>query len=329
MAFTDGRYLQFPDAPPPLEETGGPQVKDVSGTVLPGISKWAYSAGGEYVRRGSFLTLPGEYFARLDTSYRSAYSSSPSASRYLVVDSYFLMNPRAGFRSRDGWGVSVWARDLGNANYFEPLAPQPGNTGLYTGLPGDQRTFGITLSRSFAGNSAADDCRMRGVTVTVGPGRMRQLSKKTQYSLRALYALTRHYGQGPVLIQDLSTAESIPKKFLEQILLTLKGFGLVHSKKGKGGGYSLAQPPKLIMLGPVIRMMEGPLAPLPCASETRYRKCEECPDAETCATRIVMKQVRDAIAGVLDNISLEEACRRADEAALKKPQETIPAAARL
>lgn len=147
---------------------------------------------------------------------------------------------------------------------------------------------------------------------------MRQLSKKTQYSLRALYALTRRYGQGPTLIQDLSEEESIPKKFLEQILLTLKGFGLVHSKKGKGGGYALAQPPRSVMLGPIVRMMEGPLAPLPCASETRYRKCDECPDAETCATRIVMREVRDAIAHVLDNTSLEEACHKADDAKQKK-----------
>jgi len=142
---------------------------------------------------------------------------------------------------------------------------------------------------------------------------MRQLSKKTQYSLRALYALTRHYGKGPLLIQDLSEHEAIPKKFLEQILLTLKGFGLAHSKKGKGGGYSLAQPPRLIMLGSVVRLMEGPLAPLPCASETRYRKCDECKDAETCETRIVMREVRDAIAKVLDNTSLEDAVRRSDE----------------
>lgn len=116
----------------------------------------------------------------------------------------------------------------------------------------------------------------------------------------------------------MSETEAIPKKFLEQILLTLKGFGLVHSKKGKGGGYALAQPPRSIMLGPVVRMMEGPLAPLPCASETRYKKCDECPDAETCATRIVMKEVRDAVAKVLDNTSLEEAVRRADEANQKK-----------
>jgi Rrf2 family protein len=147
---------------------------------------------------------------------------------------------------------------------------------------------------------------------------MRQLSKKTQYSLRALYALARRYGQGPTLIQDLSESETIPKKFLEQILLALKGFGLVHSKPGKGGGYALAQPPRMIMLGPVVRMMEGPLAPLPCASETRYRKCDECEDAETCATRIVMKEVRDAIAQVLDNTSLEDACRKADAAKRKQ-----------
>jgi Rrf2 family protein len=151
---------------------------------------------------------------------------------------------------------------------------------------------------------------------------LRQLSKKTQYGLRALYALTRKYGRGPALIQDLAESESIPRKFLEQILLELKGFGLVHSKKGKGGGYSLAQPPRLIMLGAVIRMMEGPLAPLPCASETRYRKCDECTDAETCETRIVMREVRDAIAQVLDRTSLETACRKADRArdALRQPE---------
>lgn len=149
-------------------------------------------------------------------------------------------------------------------------------------------------------------------------GDVRQLSKKTQYSLRALYALTRNYGQGPTLIQDMSEQERIPKKFLEQILLSLKGYGLVHSKSGKGGGYALSQPPRMIMVGSVVRLMEGPLAPLPCASETRFKKCDECIDAETCATRIVMREVRDAIAKVLDNISLEEAVRRADDAAQRK-----------
>ena len=126
---------------------------------------------------------------------------------------------------------------------------------------------------------------------------MRQLSKRTQYSLRALYALARKYGGGPVLITSLAEEEAIPKKFLEQILVSLKTLGLVSSKKGKGGGYRLAQPPEQITLAAVIRMMEGPLAPLPCASETRFRKCDECADVETCGTRLVMRDVRDAMAG--------------------------------
>jgi iron complex outermembrane receptor protein len=152
IAFTDGRYSSFRDAPPPLEETGGPQVKDISGSVLPGISKWAFSVGGEYVKRGSFLTLPGEWYARLDASHRSRFSSNASPSRYLTIDPYGLLNPKVGFRSRDGWEVSVWARNLANANYYEFLSAAPGNSGMYVGLPGDQRTYGITLKRSLRGS---------------------------------------------------------------------------------------------------------------------------------------------------------------------------------
>src|ERR1700722_11337393 len=143
---------------------------------------------------------------------------------------------------------------------------------------------------------------------------MRQLSKRTQYSLRALYALARKYGGGPVLITTLADEEAIPKKFLEQILLSLKNLGLVSSKKGKGGGYQLAQAPDQITLASVIRMMEGPLAPLPCASETRFRKCDECVDVETCGTRMVMREVRDAIADILDHTTLAMVCRKVDEA---------------
>jgi Rrf2 family protein len=141
---------------------------------------------------------------------------------------------------------------------------------------------------------------------------MRQLSKRTQYSLRALYALARSYGEGPVLISHLAETEAIPKKFLEQILLALKSFGLVESKKGKGGGYTLVRAPEKITVAAVIRMMEGPLAPLPCASETRFRKCDECIDIETCGTRIVMREVRDAIAGILDSTTLAMVCRKVD-----------------
>ena len=147
---------------------------------------------------------------------------------------------------------------------------------------------------------------------------MRQLSKRTQYSLRALYALARSYGQGLVLISHLSEEEAIPKKFLEQILLALKSFGLVESKKGKGGGYALVRPPDKVTLASVIRMMEGPLAPLPCASETRFRKCDECVDIETCGTRIVMREVRDAMAEILERTTLATVCRKVDLAQQKK-----------
>ncbi|MGD0580916.1 MAG: Rrf2 family transcriptional regulator [Bryobacteraceae bacterium] len=143
---------------------------------------------------------------------------------------------------------------------------------------------------------------------------MRQLSKRTQYGLRALYALARQYEHGPVLITRLAQEESIPRKFLEQILLSLKTSGLVLSKKGRGGGYSLAHPPSRITVASVIRVMDGPLAPLPCASETQFHKCEECPDIETCGTRIVMKEVRDAIAAILERTSLAMVCEKVDQA---------------
>jgi Rrf2 family protein len=121
-----------------------------------------------------------------------------------------------------------------------------------------------------------------------------------------------------VLISHLAEEELIPKKFLEQILLSLKGLGLVASKKGKGGGYMLVQPPEQISLALVIRMIDGPIAPLPCASETRFRKCDECVDIETCGTRIVMKEVRDAMANILEHTTLASVCRKVDVARQKR-----------
>jgi hypothetical protein len=94
-----GRYISFPDAPPPLEDTGGPSSKDISGTVLPGISKWAFSIGGEFARSQSLFGQAGQFFGAVDTSYRSDFSSSASYSRYLVVDGYSLVNARIGVRT--------------------------------------------------------------------------------------------------------------------------------------------------------------------------------------------------------------------------------------
>jgi Rrf2 family protein len=141
---------------------------------------------------------------------------------------------------------------------------------------------------------------------------LKTLSKKGKYALRALYHLTRQHGRGPVLIATLAQQESIPHKFLELILLHLKNNGLVESKKGRNGGYSLAKDPAKITIGSVIRFIDGPLAPLPCASETAYRKCEECIDEKNCGTRIVMRRVRDAMAEILDHTTLADVCADVD-----------------
>jgi len=143
-AYSDGVYVSFRDAPPPLEDTGGPQVKDISGSALPGISRWAFSYGVEFSRPTTLLSRAGEVFVGGDASYRSSFSSSASASRYLVVDGYSLVNARVGVRWTDGWTISFWARNVLDKNYFELLSAAPGNTGLYVGQPGDPRTFGVT-----------------------------------------------------------------------------------------------------------------------------------------------------------------------------------------
>ncbi len=143
---------------------------------------------------------------------------------------------------------------------------------------------------------------------------MRTISKRTQYGLRAMLSLGRRYGKGPVLISTLAKEESIPIKFLELILLDLKGHDLLVSKKGPRGGYQLSRPPSTVTMGSLVRMMEGPLAPLPCASETAFKPCEECEDIESCGTRIIMRQVRDAISVVLDRTTLADLLRQVDAA---------------
>lgn len=131
------------------------------------------------------------------------------------------------------------------------------------------------------------------------------LSKKAKYSIRALLYLARHRGEGPVLIRDIADNENIPRKFLETILLDLKNVGILQSKLGKGGGYYLERAPDTITLGRVIRMTEGPLAPVSCVSQTAYAPCAECVDEKTCTIRFIMKQVRDAKAKILDETTLE------------------------
>ncbi len=130
------------------------------------------------------------------------------------------------------------------------------------------------------------------------------LSQKAKYAIRALLLLADENDGGPLLISHIAEEGRIPKKFLEQILLSLKNKGILHSRKGRGGGYSLGRPPEKISLGEVIRVLDGPLAPLPCVSQTAYRKCDDCPDENTCGIRIVMRQVREETARILDGTSL-------------------------
>jgi Rrf2 family protein len=133
------------------------------------------------------------------------------------------------------------------------------------------------------------------------------LSQKCKYALQALLSLAREPSQGMLLVSDIAERENLPKKFLEAILLELNRNGLVRSRRGRGGGYALAKPADLITFGQVVRIIDGPLAPLSCVSVNYYRRCEDCRDEMTCDIRKVMRRVRDAIANELDGTSLQDA----------------------
>ena len=135
-----------------------------------------------------------------------------------------------------------------------------------------------------------------------------KFSKKSEYGLRALLELTRAYGSTTLQRQDIAVRQHIPIEFLEQILLALKRAGLLSSKRGAKGGYSLIKQPKEISLGHVIRILDGPLAPIGCVSKTAYQKCSDCPYArrDHCPVQQVMGSVRDAIANILDNYTLAD-----------------------
>lgn len=146
LAYTDGIYVSFKNAPVPLEETGAEQsFKDISGGKLPGISKWAASFGGEYNIKGNLFDQEGQYYLAVDAYYRSAFSSSNSPSQFLNIDAYTLLNARLGFRIVKGIGVNLWVRNLLDKDYFEQLVPAAGNAGHYAAVLGDQRTYGITF----------------------------------------------------------------------------------------------------------------------------------------------------------------------------------------
>lgn len=148
-----------------------------------------------------------------------------------------------------------------------------------------------------------------------------RLSKRGEYGLRAMMALATPGpdGKPPVLqIREIAEREQMPGKFLEQILLALKNAGLLHSKMGVGGGYHLARPAGDISLGQIVRVLDGPLAPVKCVSQMAYEPCG-CPDEETCGLRLVMGDVRNAISEVLDGTSLADVTKRVHKAQAEAP----------
>jgi Rrf2 family protein len=132
------------------------------------------------------------------------------------------------------------------------------------------------------------------------------LTKKGKYGLKAMVHLAGLEPGELAQVADIAQTNSISKKFLDHILTALRNAGLVYSKKGKGGGYALARPAHEIRVGAIVRALDGPLAPIPCASVTAFRPCDDCDDLKACSVRIIMVEARNAIASVLDHTTLAE-----------------------
>jgi Rrf2 family protein len=134
------------------------------------------------------------------------------------------------------------------------------------------------------------------------------ISQKAKYALRALIALARAERRS-MMISEIAAAQSIPRKFLEQILLELKREGLVASRRGQHGGYALLAPPERITFGQVLRLVDGPIAPLPCLSRIAYRRCADCRSEDSCEIRRVFAEVAVSARAVLDSTTIADALR--------------------
>lgn len=133
------------------------------------------------------------------------------------------------------------------------------------------------------------------------------LSQKTKYALRAMVALAAAYDGEALRVAEIAGQNRLPRRFLEQILLDLKHHGIVASRRGKNGGYSLVRPPSEVTFAQIVRVIDGPLAPLPCLSRMAYQRCEDCEGEETCVIRRVYSDVHDATLRVLERTSLADA----------------------
>ncbi len=143
------------------------------------------------------------------------------------------------------------------------------------------------------------------------------ISRKTKYAFKALIHLAGTPSGQPVLIAELAERENIPKKFLEFILLSLRKGGLLNSRVGKGGGYTLALPANKITVGAIITILEGDIAPVQCLSTTNHARCEECQDDETCGIRLTMADVHAVLTTALDNLTLADMIERSEQARKK------------
>jgi Rrf2 family protein len=132
------------------------------------------------------------------------------------------------------------------------------------------------------------------------------LTNKGKYGLKAMVHLARLSPDEIALVADIAATNNISKKFLDGILLDLRNAGFLRSKRGPGGGYSLARPAHEILIGPVIRVLDGPLAPIACASRTAFQPCDDCTDLATCSVRLIMTDVRDAMSKILDTTTLAD-----------------------
>ncbi|APY11451.1 transcriptional regulator [Seonamhaeicola sp. S2-3] len=132
------------------------------------------------------------------------------------------------------------------------------------------------------------------------------LSKRTKYGLKALTYIAKKEGEQPVRVGEIAESENIPQKFLESILLTLKKAGILGSKKGKHGGYYLRNEPSEIQMTDVMRVLEGPIAMVPCVSLNYYEKCDDCPDEHQCSVHKLMIEVRDSTLKVFRNTTLAD-----------------------
>lgn len=154
-----------------------------------------------------------------------------------------------------------------------------------------------------------------------------RFSKKSEYALRALLELTQAYGQRPVRRSDIAERQQIPLGFLESILLQLKHAGVLASRSGVDGGFRLIKKPEQISLGSIIRSLDGPLAPIPCVSQTAFQTCEDCPYANEpeCPIKAPMLDVRNAISGVLDHYTLRDFAGRTTRRAklTKQPKKKV------